>query len=470
MAAAWLDRSTWTRVSPRLDNVAPPTGNTPGERLLLGMLAIRDLMVGEPAAQIAALAERAVEGGHLVDGLTPQAVNFPGIALICCDHLESAEQAFSDRLTEARRRGEIRAVTAVGCWHAETLRRLGRLSEAEAEAREAIAISIERGWSLAMPATRAVLADTLLDQGDPDAAIQALEVNDPPSDYIGWNWYLHARGRARLAAGQHEAGLEDLTQTGRRALDWTSCAPALFPWRSSSALAYTALGETARARDLAYEELNLARRFGAPRTIAIALRAAASAEDHDRATNLLRERRTSSTARRQRATSPPRWSTSEPRCADRADALGCARTAAPRTRRRDPMRGERPRRARAPRVTRHRSAPQTPAAHRRQRAHRKRTTGIRADGRRQTDQPRDRTTTVRQPTNRRDTPHPLLRETRHHNPHPTTRRPRYALTTSADAVDPTSGRRQIAGPKQHGSSSACDRTSSATSAEAGRWR
>ena len=48
--------------------------------------------------------------------------------------------------------------------------------------------------------------------------------------------------------------------------------PAAIDWRSQAAVAHAALGEPDAARALALEELGLARRFGAPRAIGIALR------------------------------------------------------------------------------------------------------------------------------------------------------------------------------------------------------
>jgi DNA-binding CsgD family transcriptional regulator len=48
--------------------------------------------------------------------------------------------------------------------------------------------------------------------------------------------------------------------------------PASVDWRSQAALAHAALGRPAEARALAREEIELARRFGAPRALGIALR------------------------------------------------------------------------------------------------------------------------------------------------------------------------------------------------------
>ena len=51
-------------------------------------------------------------------------------------------------------------------------------------------------------------------------------------------------------------------------------SPCLLPWRSDAALAQLALGDRDAARRLSDEELVLARDFGAPRALGVALRAA----------------------------------------------------------------------------------------------------------------------------------------------------------------------------------------------------
>jgi DNA-binding CsgD family transcriptional regulator len=65
--------------------------------------------------------------------------------------------------------------------------------------------------------------------------------------------------------------------------------PAIVPWRSTAARAAAAVGEHARARELAAEELGLARTFGAPRAVGIALRAFAVICDGRRRIERLQE-------------------------------------------------------------------------------------------------------------------------------------------------------------------------------------
>jgi DNA-binding CsgD family transcriptional regulator len=66
-----------------------------------------------------------------------------------------------------------------------------------------------------------------------------------------------------------------------------SC-PAFIPWRSQAALAYRTLGETEVARRLVAEELELARAFGAPRSLGVAQRAAGLLSGGESGEELLR--------------------------------------------------------------------------------------------------------------------------------------------------------------------------------------
>ena len=95
-----------------------------------------------------------------------------------------------------------------------------------------------------------------------DAALAAVgELDDGYSDTL----LLNARARLRLAQGEARAALADALEVGRRQVVMREPNPAAMDWRSLAALAQ---GD----RELALEELELARRFGAPRAIGIALR------------------------------------------------------------------------------------------------------------------------------------------------------------------------------------------------------
>jgi DNA-binding CsgD family transcriptional regulator len=87
---------------------------------------------------------------------------------------------------------------------------------------------------------------------------------------------LYSHGRVLLADGQPGPAAEELLASGRLLEEAGEPNPAIIDWRSRAALALAELGDTARASELVGEELVLARRFGAPRAIGLALRARAA--------------------------------------------------------------------------------------------------------------------------------------------------------------------------------------------------
>jgi DNA-binding CsgD family transcriptional regulator len=75
-----------------------------------------------------------------------------------------------------------------------------------------------------------------------------------------------------MLSGDPAGGLEDVLDAGRRFEAVGGRNPAFVAWRSHAALALLELGERDEARRLAGEELELARTWGAPRTLGAALR------------------------------------------------------------------------------------------------------------------------------------------------------------------------------------------------------
>ena len=99
-------------------------------------------------------------------------------------------------------------------------------------------------------------------------------------------------GRAQGGDGlgeQVEAAVADLVSLGADATRWGIVNPAAIAWRSAAALSQAALGATAAARELAAEEVALARRWGASREIGMALRAAGLVEGGEAGIAVLNE-------------------------------------------------------------------------------------------------------------------------------------------------------------------------------------
>jgi DNA-binding CsgD family transcriptional regulator len=167
----------------------------------------------------------------------------------------------------------------------------GDLSAAEADTRTALAATELPAPPMFRVLNGAVFLEALIEQGELDAAEQALAPLDsetesgslisPPLRF--------ARGRLRVAQGRVAEGLKDILAVGTLLTRSLVTSPAALSWRSEAALAHLALGDHESAERLAEEELELARAFGAPRALGVALRAAGVVAGGDRGASLLRE-------------------------------------------------------------------------------------------------------------------------------------------------------------------------------------
>jgi DNA-binding CsgD family transcriptional regulator len=133
------------------------------------------------------------------------------------------------------------------------------------------------------------LVSGLLAQGDGDEAAAALDSlagpNEPPFFSA---WRVMAKGRLAAHRGADARALAAFLAVGQLHDELLIVNPAVLPWRSEAALAAQRLGQSDRAAALVSEELRLANRFGAPRAIGVARRAAGLlARGHD-AIELLR--------------------------------------------------------------------------------------------------------------------------------------------------------------------------------------
>ena len=169
--------------------------------------------------------------------------------------------------------------------------RRGDLSAAEGDTRTALAATELPAPPMYRVLNGGVLIKTLVDQGELDAAEQALAPLDSEAESGSLTppFFAFARGRLRVEQGRVAEGLEDFLAVGVAPDAAHVTCPSYLPWRSEAALAQLALGDHEPARRLADEELELARAFGAPRALGVAKRAAGVVAGGDRGASLLRE-------------------------------------------------------------------------------------------------------------------------------------------------------------------------------------
>jgi DNA-binding CsgD family transcriptional regulator len=291
-AAARLDLRTCLMVSRRLERFGLEPPATPAGRLIAGLLAMDRALAGDPVTEVVRLADRMLEDGHLPRGhVGAQIPLFAINALLWCDRFDAARRLLDEMIEVARAGGSARGAIIALCWRGEAARRRGALAEAAGDLATAVELSDEHGTAHTA-VTHALLAEVLLDRGDLDGARDALAPVAPPPDlpgYVGWNYVLHARGALQAAQLDPAGAAEAFVACGRRQEAWGAPNPSVLAWRSQAALAHLALGDPFRGHALAGQELGLARRFGAPRAIGIALRTLGLLARGERQLGLLRE-------------------------------------------------------------------------------------------------------------------------------------------------------------------------------------
>ena len=292
--ASRLDANTRKSALARLARIDP---NLPGtraaERRILAHLAYERVCEAAPAGDAVALARRALGDGALLadEGCESPTYYVAAWSLGLADEMEESEQRLTAGLHAARAVGSTFGLSLALAFRASIYLRRGQLAEAEADARNVCMALAEAGGEEATafdfkstgthPLAVAFLIDTLVERGRLDEAEMILKQAGwlPGADYVAipenllFNPLFYARAGLHLARRRDEEGIADLREAGRRASKAGIKTPALRDWRSTLAGALARTGKAPEARALAREELELARRYQAPRALGIALRA-----------------------------------------------------------------------------------------------------------------------------------------------------------------------------------------------------
>ena len=246
-------------------------------------LAFDDAARGGSRERTLALVGRAVAG--LPDDADPSAGGYAFVMLtVACtwaDHLTDA-LALTDRMVEhGRRHGRPVAVATGALLRSLVGYHRGRLTEAAADAAMALDLApVLPGSHPLLTTAHAIAVLETIERATDDAELVALDREarllpvDP--DALPYVLVLHARGVLAAELGNHDGAVELFRAAGEHAASWDALNPAVVPWRSATALSLRVLGGLEEAHRLVAEELGMARGYGAPRPIGIALRAAAA--------------------------------------------------------------------------------------------------------------------------------------------------------------------------------------------------
>jgi DNA-binding CsgD family transcriptional regulator len=291
----WIEivLSTWDQQPPALPASTPAiesvllrkhTERTRLDRLALAHLAYVKTFASDQATAeyVADLAEQAVGAVDLqLDDCTSIVVAARAVAsLVRAGRFEVADRLGLLAQTAAVRDDQQTAVAEFSTVLAYSHFLQGNLDEAEVECRRALAAMEGRSWA-SRPMSLGVLAATFIEEGRSREAASVLmdAVSDSIPRTIAELFALEQRAKLKMLEGRIDEALKDLllAEQGAEALGVRN--PAVTSWRCAAATALCAAERTTEARDLARENLELARAFGAPWALGMALRTAAEVGD-----------------------------------------------------------------------------------------------------------------------------------------------------------------------------------------------
>ncbi len=294
VACGLLDAAVAPSVADRARRLVRVAAQPSASRNVLGVAAyVAATGNHATAVEVAELARRAVAAGPspLPNSVGQLWFSHAMVALFYAEEYDEAQALLDAAEARARAAADglvLPSVLAQRAWLAE---RRGRLTAAEADARSLLDASGLVAPPLYCLLATGALLGALVERGELEQAENALAPlrAELQSTTRTAAVLRNARGRLRFAQRRYREALTDLLAAGDIALRCQAGSPAYLPWRSDAALAHLALGESSAAQRLSQEELDLARWFGAPRALGVALRAAGLVAGGQRGEQLLRE-------------------------------------------------------------------------------------------------------------------------------------------------------------------------------------
>jgi DNA-binding CsgD family transcriptional regulator len=272
----------------RIDGDASPI-----QRGAIARVAVHDALRDGDRASVRAMVDLAWGNGALLVADGPDGASWPLLtsALLAVDELERAteicDSAFARAQELVSRPGAVKA-SYCSAWPAYEQ---GRIADALADAQAAVDARPDVSEISTRTAYGAIAA-AHIQRGELDAAERALSIVEDlrvmQSTHLPF--LLEIRAQLRLEQLRPDAALADVTEAGRLWRSRYGVDPSgALPWRTTAALAHIALGADARAKELAAEELEQARRSNVTRGIVRALRVLGLAEENGRGIDLLAE-------------------------------------------------------------------------------------------------------------------------------------------------------------------------------------
>ena len=256
--------------------------------LLLGVCSIEEARRGNSLDKAIGFGRRALSSDLIETPDRFELVNALA-ALAMAGEVAEALAGFERVIAVARRRGDQLAAQTQELWRSLVWYEAGELLLAEGDL---AVVEATPFWGLPTPlAYRAgFLAQVLLERGKTAEAEKLVAAVSLDEIQIGHRiQFLYGRGRLRFQTGAITDAVHDFLAAGEVSESITIPNPAFTHWRSEAALALRQLGRDHEARQLANQELELSRRWGAARTVGVSLRALALLDGGETGEAQLRE-------------------------------------------------------------------------------------------------------------------------------------------------------------------------------------
>ncbi len=252
----------------------PALGPGPGAKMAMAIAAVVWSQLDGSGEECARLASASLEGGALLDA-DPGFLGIAPITVLAWADRPEATTALDEALANAHSHGSLFAISGLHMWQGGAHLRRGELDEAETllplAQSEFNLWSFGAGAGLYLNGFRAIVQ---LERGDLASARRSIDAvtEHPDDDADGTRYFDNARLALAAVEGVDPARLLALADAHAvrhaRALN-----PAYNPWREYKVRALAKLGRSEEARELAEENLRLARRWGTPGTVGAAVRA-----------------------------------------------------------------------------------------------------------------------------------------------------------------------------------------------------
>jgi DNA-binding CsgD family transcriptional regulator len=262
--------------------------SSPADLALLSKAAMMRLWSGGRREEILAATHRLLAEGRLTeDDAADSQVAWQAIATLgWCDDYAAADRAVQEAFADARRRGSVLSFALACIFRSRHGLWTGPIGDAVHDASSALGI-LPRD-SVYVSSAGYCLVSGMVEQGEQAEAEKVLVLASPALPPFFAAWWEMARGRLAVLRGDDEQALEAFMATGHRYQGLRITNPAVLPWRSEAGLAARRLGRPEQAAELIGEEVDLAERFGAPRAVGVARRAAGLLARGQTAVDLLR--------------------------------------------------------------------------------------------------------------------------------------------------------------------------------------